>query len=91
MQQSGLGTSRSSNISEQDVGMLNSSIHTTTTGTAPFSEIEEDLATVKYVSLIDCRGEEQGLPKLIRRWVLHSATKQDVPHKNSFIFCGRTA
>ena len=39
-----------------------------------FSEIKEDLATVKYVSLIDCRGEEQGLPNLIKRWVLHSAT-----------------
>jgi len=32
-----------------------------------FSEIKEDLATVKYVSLIDCRGEEQGLPNLIKR------------------------
>ena len=46
LQQSGLGTSRSSNISEQDVGMLNSSIHTTTTGTAPFSEVEEDTQTI---------------------------------------------
>lgn len=46
MQKSGVGTSRSSNITAQDVGILDSSIQTTTAGTVPFSEVEDDTQTI---------------------------------------------